>query len=144
MLVTSLFFLFPQCFPKPSPSGSVQMQSIFIQQYNETEMGFVQGWLVIYIVEKRENAGYQPFLLFPQYFPKPSFSGSVQIQSIYRQYNEIEMGFVPELWLVIYIVEKRENAGYQPFLLFPQCFQKLPPSGSVQIQSICRQTIKYN
>ena len=28
--------------------------------------------------------------------------------------------------LVENIVEKGENAGYQHFLLFPQCFQKLP------------------
>ena len=27
------------------------------------------------IVEKEENAGYQHFLLFPQYFQKPLFSG---------------------------------------------------------------------
>ena len=30
------------------------------------------------------------------------------------------------------IVEKGENAGYQHFLLFPQCFQKPSPSGSLK------------
>ena len=30
-------------------------------------------------VEKGENAGYQHFLLFPQYFPKPSFSESLKV-----------------------------------------------------------------
>ena len=30
-------------------------------------------------------------------------------------------------------VEKRENAGYQHFLLFPQCFQKLFVSGSLKL-----------
>ena len=33
------------------------------------------------------------------------------------------------LWDVENIVEKGENAGYQHFLLFPQCFQKLFLSG---------------
>ena len=31
------------------------------------------------IVGKGENAGYQPFLLFPQYFQKASFSGSLKV-----------------------------------------------------------------
>ena len=48
------------------------------------------------------------------------------------------------------IVGKGENAGYQHFLLFPQCFQKHSDQGCltlyqqqsfrlVQIESICRQ-----
>ena len=31
------------------------------------------------IAGKRENAGYQYFLLFPQYFQKTSFSGSLKV-----------------------------------------------------------------
>ena len=31
------------------------------------------------------------------------------------------------------IVGKGENAGYQHFLLFPQCFQKPPVSGSLKV-----------
>ena len=31
------------------------------------------------------------------------------------------------------IVEKGENAGYQHFLLFPQCFQKPSVSGSLKV-----------
>ena len=31
------------------------------------------------------------------------------------------------------IVGKGENAGYQHFLLFPQCYQKLSFSGSLRI-----------
>ena len=31
------------------------------------------------------------------------------------------------------IVGKGENAGYQHFLLFPQCFQKLSLSGSLKV-----------
>ena len=31
------------------------------------------------------------------------------------------------------IVEKGENAGYQHFLLFPQCFQKASYTGSLKV-----------
>ena len=31
------------------------------------------------------------------------------------------------------IVGKGENAGYQHFLLFPQCFQKASSSGSLKV-----------
>ena len=31
------------------------------------------------------------------------------------------------------IVRKGENAGYQHFLLFPQCFQKASSSGSLKV-----------
>ena len=31
------------------------------------------------------------------------------------------------------IIGKEENAGYQHFLLFPQCFQKLSFSGSLKL-----------
>ena len=34
------------------------------------------------------------------------------------------------------IVEKGENAGYQHFLLFPQCFQKVSFSGSLKVRIV--------
>ena len=34
------------------------------------------------------------------------------------------------------IVGKGENAGYQHFLLFPQCFQKAPLSGSIKVRIV--------
>ena len=34
------------------------------------------------------------------------------------------------------IVEKGENAGYQHFLLFPQCFQKPAISGSLKVWTV--------
>ena len=37
------------------------------------------------------------------------------------------------LGLVENIVGKEENAGYQHFLLFPQCFQKVSLSGSLKV-----------
>ena len=39
------------------------------------------------------------------------------------------------------IVEKGENAGYQHFLLFPQCFQKASLSGSLKV-GIMRKKVK--
>ena len=35
--------------------------------------------------------------------------------------------------LIENIVGKGENAGYQHFLLFPQCFQKASSSGSLKL-----------
>ena len=35
------------------------------------------------------------------------------------------------------IVGKGENAGYQHFLLFPQCFQKLSISGLLKLGIVC-------
>ena len=34
------------------------------------------------------------------------------------------------------IVGKRENAGNQHFLLFPQCFQKAPYTGSLKVWTV--------
>ena len=34
------------------------------------------------------------------------------------------------------IVGKRENAGYQHFLLLPRCFQKDPLSGSLKVRIV--------
>ena len=40
---------------------------------------------------------------------------------------EFDMGRVENL------VEKKENAGYQHFLLFPQCFQKASFQGTLKV-----------
>ena len=34
------------------------------------------------------------------------------------------------------IVEKGENAGYQHFLLFPQCFQEVSYTGSLKVGTV--------
>ena len=36
------------------------------------------------------------------------------------------------------ILEKEENAGYQHFLLFPQCFQKISVSRSLKFGNVCQ------
>ena len=45
------------------------------------------GW-VENIVGKAENAGYQHFLLFPQCFPKVSFSGSLKVWILWQRVNQ--------------------------------------------------------
>ena len=51
---------------------------------------------------KRENAGYQHFLLFPQCFQKPPFSGSLTVWTVwksskYRQNHTWKYTFLPKL-----------------------------------------------
>ena len=70
-------------------------------------------------VEKGENAGYQHFLLFPQWFWKVLWFKVVK-----------SWDCVGKTTLCIFdraenTVEKGENAGYQHFLLFPQWFWKV-------------------
>ena len=92
------------------------------------------------------NAGYQNFLLFPQCFQKLSFSESFKVgivwQRVYSLPNDKildwskltafaddkkilteQLKFVS--WRVEKIMGKGEKAGYQHFLIFPQCFKRL-------------------
>ena len=48
------------------------------------------------------------------------------------KFNVAEI-MISVLDLVESIVGKGENAGYQHFLLFPQCFQKASSSGSLKV-----------
>ena len=96
-------------------------------------------------VGKGENAGYQHFLLFPQCFPKLSSLGSLKVAIVWQRVNSLPNNkilywsklnaFVDDnlnanqilkfaVGRAENIVRKGENAGYQHFLLFPQCFQK--------------------
>ena len=110
------------------------------------------------ITENGENGGYQRFLLFPHYFPTV-FSKAFLLRAVKTQdcvahgryiflnslphgkildqsklialaNNKIIMNQQISFRKVENIVRKRENAGYQHFLLFQQCFQKLLISGS--------------
>ena len=49
------------------------------RQINVAEMMISLSHLAANIVGKGENAGNQHFLLFPQCFQKPSFSGSLKV-----------------------------------------------------------------
>ena len=62
--------------PKRQNLILVQNESICRRQNNATKKFKLRFQRVENIVGKGENAGYQHFLLFPQYFPKISFPGS--------------------------------------------------------------------
>ena len=76
------------------------------------------------IVGKGENAGYQHFLLFPQCFQTRSFPEQYRRQSNIDDKIIVTQRLKFVLGRIENIVGKGENAGYQHFLLFPQCFQK--------------------
>ena len=95
------------------------------------------------IVGKGENASYQHFLLFPQCSQKASFLGLLKVgilwyrdsslpKDIFLDWSKLkaladdEINVNENLKFVLGRVEEivgKENAGYQHFLLFPQCFQ---------------------
>ena len=92
----------------------------------------------------KENAGCQHFLLFPQCFQKAFStmfsegfflrvvktlpSDKILYWSKLKALADINLNKIQKLKFVLGRVEKivgnGENAGYQHFLLFPQCFQK--------------------
>ena len=57
-------------------------------------------------------------------FPNDKVFRLVQIESICRQGNKYNLKTEIVFGMGKKIVGKGENAGYQHFLLFPQCFQK--------------------
>ena len=63
------------------------------------------------IVGKGENAGYQHFLLFPQFYQKPLSKGHLKSGLCGKKFNEVQMMICVTDW-VEKIVEKGENAGY--------------------------------
>ena len=104
------------------------------------------------IVGKGEIARYEQFLLFPQCFQNACFPGASKgvivlewVNSLPNNLTKLE-AFADDKIKVVKmiffvsdrvenIVEKGENAGYQYFLLFPQCFQRAfyPVSSKVGI-----------
>ena len=76
--------------------------------------------------------------------PYVIFFQMVQIESICRRKNNMQRrnGKFFFEW-VEKIVGNGENAGYQQFLLFPQCFQKAAFSGSLKVW-IVWQRVKMN
>ena len=104
------FFLFPLCFQKvcfPGASKGVivwewvntlpddkildwsKLKAIADDKINGNEklkFGFRR---VENIVGKEENAGYQHFLLFPQCFQNPSFSGLLRVGIVWLRVNSL-------------------------------------------------------
>ena len=89
-------------------------------------------------LSEKGDAGFQHFLLFPQCFHKASSMGSFHSLPSDKILDRLKLkAFTDDkinvtkkkltfvLGRVENIVGKGENAGYQHFLLFPQCFQKL-------------------
>ena len=90
-------------------------------------------------VGKGENAAYQHFLLFLQCCEKPSSLGLLKVWIVSLPNNKIlhwsklkafaddKVNVTKELKFILgreeNFVGKRENGGYQHFLLFPKCFQ---------------------
>ena len=70
-----------------------------------------------------ENAGHQLFFLFSHCFQKAS-----SLESLSKALADNQLNITKMIILICARVEnsvgKRENAGYQYFLLYPQCFQK--------------------
>ena len=56
-----------------------------------------------------------------------------KIECICRRQNKCEQSIENWVWKGRKHCGKGENAGYQQFLLFPQCFQKPSVSGSLKI-----------
>ena len=96
------------------------------------------------IVGKGDNAGYQHFLLFPQCFQKPSCPRLLKVGIVWERVNclpssksfnsvyfkEFAGGQLNVAYIMFSVLvklktfwKKGENAGYQHFLRFPQCFQ---------------------
>ena len=97
------------------------------------------------IVGKGENAGYQHFLLFPQCFQKAlSFhhcnslpNDKILDLSKFKAFAD-DTRNVAKMMIYVFdraenIVGKGENAGYQFFLHFPQCFQKAFSQGVLKV-----------
>ena len=92
------------------------------------------------IAGKRENGGYQQFLLFPQCFKKASCSGLLKVRTVWLRVNASPVDKLLDLSKLKAFADdklnmgqnmmsvffntgkyhgKGENAGYQHFLLFP-------------------------
>ena len=67
------FFFFFKCHDMFTTKSSGQGKIIRVSENLKTDLGRVEN-----LVQKGENAGYQHFLLFPQCFPRDSFTGSIK------------------------------------------------------------------
>ena len=59
-----------------------------------------------------------------------------QIESIASDNSNVNQKLKFALGMAENIVRKGENAGYQHFLLFPQCFQKASSVGSLKVEIV--------
>ena len=84
--------------------------------------------------QQGEHACNQHFLLLPQGFNSLP-NAEIMEWSKLKAFAEIKINVTEKLIFVFEKLEnimgKGENAGYQHFLLFPQCFQKTSYTGSL-------------
>ena len=109
---------------------------------------------------KGEIARYEQFLLFPQCFQKACFPGASKgvivwewVKAYLTLLNDKILALtklkafaddkfsktimvITAFDMVENIVGKGENAGYQHFLPFPQCFQKASYTGSLKVMTV--------
>ena len=106
------------------------------------------------ILGKGENAGNQHFLLFPNVFSTASVLSVVKNQDCavnslpftkrqtldrtkLKPFAEEKLNIINIIISLLHTVEntvgKGENAGYQHFLLFPQCFPKPSSLGLLKV-----------
>ena len=118
--IPDLIILFLNSLPNDKIFGFSKSKEIADDKIKVTENLKFVLWKVKNFVGKGKNTGYQHFTLFPQCFLKTSFSGSSKVgqpittqslllTTLRRKPLEKNVG-------------KGENAGYQYFLLSPQCF----------------------
>ena len=76
---------------------------------------------------------YQCTTEMPYLFTKRQFFRLFQIESICRRQNKVAQKLKIVSERIENIVGKGENAGYQHFLLSPQCFHKVSLSKSLKL-----------
>ena len=92
-----------------------------------------------HIIGKGEYTGSQHFLLFKQYFlllnsfPDKKILDWFKLKAFADGNINISEKFKFVLGRVENIVGKGENADYQHFLLYPQCFQTASYTGSLRV-----------
>ena len=108
------------------------------------------------ITESSPIACYKQFLLFSQCFQRTSTEDTYKPGLVWERVNSLPNENISD-WSKLKAfaddkinatekiefglgsvnnVGKRENAGYQHFLLFPQCFQKSSSSGSLKVEIV--------
>ena len=80
---------------------------------------YLVGWLLVVL-------GFNPF-------PNDIFLDWSKFKAFADDIVNVTTKIISVFHRVENIVGKGENAGYQHFLLFPQCFQKVSLSGSLKV-----------
>ena len=91
-------------------------------------------WWQIQSIVLHFQSFFQDLVLSVKLFTKRQNFRFVQIESFCRRQNKCDLKIEICFWNDKNILEKGENAGYQHFLLFPKCFQKLPSLESFKVR----------